>query len=269
VALPADRPAPPGGWPIRVIEPNGVALPPPASSPTWMADVPLHVEPGMGPAEVALQTGAAIMGRVTFDLPNASLSPEVLARVAITYAPQDARQLGGQNGEIPWSRLEADGSFVSVGLFPQRYRVRLALSVVPELRGWSVGSMRVDEREVELVEVGTSDTQVDLTLTSRPMRVAGTARDASGRPAAGAAIVMFAVDPLQRAELRPWRVVAGEGGRFEFTRLRPGSYFVGAVASTPVSWTTREYLASLVAIAKPVTVALGQTQEIDLAIGAP
>jgi hypothetical protein len=63
VALPADRPAPPGGWPIRVIEPNGVALPPPPSSPTWMADVPLHVEPGMGPAEVALQTGAAIMGR--------------------------------------------------------------------------------------------------------------------------------------------------------------------------------------------------------------
>ena len=208
------------------------ALPPTPSAPTWWGEASLTVEDrGTSDVTLALQAGARIFGRVTYD-GTASRPDPVNAFVIVT--PADARDDLG-DAHIPLAPLGADGVFETVGLPPGFYEVSPFTLFSPR---WSVDSVLVGGKDIAggALELGSSDVRsVQITLTDRPASLSGTTRDRNGVPIPGLLVVAFARDPQLRHHVH-WgasRMAMGQSdaqGRYALSGLLPGDYYVGTLS---------------------------------------
>jgi hypothetical protein len=109
-------------------------------------------------------------------------------------------------------------------------RIRLALQWPP--RGWVVKSIRykgIDIRETAAEFVTDSAQPVEIVLTTRLAVVSGSVTDDSGRPAAGACVLLMSAMPAQPISGVSGRTpmdVASRDGRFTLPGVAAGDYFL-------------------------------------------
>ncbi|HEY7497440.1 MAG TPA: carboxypeptidase-like regulatory domain-containing protein [Vicinamibacterales bacterium] len=158
--------------------------------------------------------------------------------------------------------VRADGTFSFGGLLgPHLLRLGHAPS------GWQLEAVTIDGRDVTDVpydfKPGQKLSSVEVTLTRRVGRIAGSAQDGKGKPSGGCAIVVFSTDPARWGfESRfVQTATAGPDGSFAIAGLAPDEYFVVALDSIePGEETDRERLESWRANAVRVALADGESK---------
>lgn len=247
----------------------GVELTPPSAEPTWIVDEPVFVEPGR-PAtiDVALRPGGRVSGRVRFD----GASPpenDRLPTIPVEVRPADGRDLG----QLPQTRVEKDGTFRTAGLPPGDYMIFVRPSSAG-IAGWTMTSMRVGGQETigAALSIQNDVSDVVITLVDRVTTIAGAVTGVQASADRTRAIVFpqnrtqrsqyFIVPDLQRVK----QALVGADGRFTTTVL-PGDYYVAAVdGEIPDTWMTPEWLEPLVADATAVSVALGDSRQVQVPV---
>ena len=120
---------------------------------------------------------------------------------------------------------------------------------------------------------GQDITGVLVTMTNATASVGGVVRDAQGRPAAGAAVIVFPVERrlwsdygLQPARIRT--VSASADGAFLLTPLPGGEYDVVALPGGDIdAWQRPDFFKSVEALAVRVTVDWGGKKTQDIVVG--
>jgi hypothetical protein len=230
----------------------------PSGAPTWVGDISVTVDDAPNDVVVPLAPAARAIGRITVDPAATGLPRELLPRVPVVFWPVE-----GSLGPVPAGGIGADGRFASVGLPAGKYQVWLGITLVPGLADWYAVSF--GGRPSSVVELGSKDVSVDITITNRLTEISGTVV-AEGRARPGSIIVVFNADPQLWTEVSPRRVVADDSGRFVVPRLRAGDYYAVAVVKTPELWEVPEYLSSLVGSAALVSLEVGGTRNLELAL---
>ena len=220
-----------------------------------------------------LQPPTTIAGRVAFD--SGVLRPlSDLTTVRVVFSPV-------QDGLLPIrSPVLADGTFES-SIVPASYRLTVAVWHEPgspgtpgSNDGWTVKSAIVNGRDVSDVPVeirpNQSVSDVVVTLTDRAAGLSGRVLDASGRPAQGYYVVLFATDPAFRtpgARRFPAPVRSATDGTFRFAGLPPGAYHVAALAEVDQSSLSDDrFLTRVAALATVVTLADGEKKVQELVL---
>jgi hypothetical protein len=248
-------------------------------APTWVADVPVTVDPQHDNTVVInLQRGAYISGRVVFDGAKPKPTPDDLVKTAVIVRPADGGGLGTASPVVtvfPQPRIERDGSFRSIGLSPGDYVVNVApISGVgfASLSDWTTTSITVGGREAigTGIAVGTADVpDVVVTLSDNPPELIGTVRDARGNAVLGSRVIVFPRARAQRqyvvypAPNLVRQLLVDRSGVCR-SKLAPGQYFVVAVLTMPADWMTPDYLQALEARATPVALGIGDRRNLNL-----
>jgi hypothetical protein len=259
----------PGGGlriPDRTLGGNRRPLAPLPVEPTWVADLPLTVERAIDDVSVPMRPGARITGRIHFDGDGRPPAGEELLAVPVVVYTLE-RDLG----LVPVARVEADGSFVSVGLPPERYRLDVRFR---EFDGraastWWPSSRTIDGRPVlpgGLIDVGASDLEVAITYTDRRAELTGTLRDRTGRLRPAARVILFSRDSA--AATACLRILAPDREAvFRTTTWPAAECLAAAVLNPPEGWRDPKYLESLAPFAVPFRVERGQTRTLNLIVG--
>ena len=172
---------------------------------------------------------------------------------------------------MPQGRIEADGTFESVGLPPGNYVVGL-LSGFAALGDWRLSAVESSGRDVlgkPLVLGNTDLTDVTLSLSDRTAVLIGSVVDGSSRPASDARVIIFPALPGERshywaapAPRRTVQAMPDRHGRFK-AEVAPGEYLVAAVASDlPASWMSPSTLERLVGGGSPIRVGIGEQRQV-------
>jgi hypothetical protein len=216
--------------------------------------------------------GSTIAGRVSFVGSTPGAAPR-RGGLDIEAVPSDP-DLAPLNGRAT-ANIRPDWTFRLSGISGPR---RLEVTRTPP--GWSVEAIRVRGIDVtdQPLAFGTaaqSVDDVDVVLTDRVTRIAGRVRDRSGRPAAGATVVVFApTRDRWYARSRHLRAALTDAeGTFAVEGLPAGSYYAAAVAAVPAggadAWRDPAFLDSLVAPSTSVSVGDGGRAEVSLSVIEP
>jgi hypothetical protein len=224
-----------------------------------------------------LQSGGTLAGKVVFDGPAAM--PGKLDGIRVTLIQPGGNTLSYSGGTVFGSALTTmepvnlvpDGTFRIIGIGPASYTLNVMLP--QELRQtWRVRSAMVDGLDLldEPIDgPAVSIAGVTVTLTNKRTELAGTLQSASGQPTAEYFIIAFSQDR------RHWRTGArrsqstrpATNGRFHFTDLPPGDYFLAALTDLdPNAWQDPSFLEQAVQAAIKLTVVEGQTTVQDVRI---
>ena len=127
--------------------------------------------------------------------------------------------------------------------------------------GWLVKSLRINGRDAteEPVEINSGSTDAVLTMTRARGQVKGTAVLAPGTPSSFCVTVLFSTNrrvwPSIDASSRHVLVnAADENGRFEYTDVLPGEYYLAAVATLDLEGIDTDMLGRLAVSAQRVQV---------------
>ena len=255
------------------------AIPPLPEAPTWVADVMVTVD-GARDQEIVvpMQPGARISGRVGFEGSSPPPSAAELMKVPVAIRPADGSNFGivmQPNVGAPQSRIEASGTFRSIGLPPGDYVAVPALTGVPEppWTVWSASSMLVDGRETlgKAITLETTDiTNVVITMTDQPTVIVGAVQDAKGLSSQDARVIIFPRDVGDRRHYwvdgrRILQVPVDRRGAFR-VNVMPGDYLVASVTSFPPDWMTPEHLQTLAGAATSVRATAGQVATASVKI---
>jgi hypothetical protein len=223
----------------------------------------------IGGVSLALAPSMAISGRVSFE----GSAPPESARIQLRLTPAQA----GLTATSTLAALTAAApAFTIPGVVPGRYRLSVVLAgpTVGTTLPWSLKHATVGGRDVADtvfdVRPGENLTDVVLTLSDAMASVSGVVTDAAGRASSDLSLLLFSVDRAQwfgssrhlRAPVR-----AASDGRFTFTGLPAGAYYLAAVNDfEPNGWFSPEFLDQLIASAIKITVADGEKKVQDLRI---
>jgi hypothetical protein len=147
---------------------------------------------------------------------------------------------------------------------------------IPAGGGWSLDSARlgeVDTLDTTLTVARDQDvSDVVVTMTDHPASLTGSLVDDQKRPKPEYTIVVFSAD--KRFWMSPSRRTVQQrpahDGRFGFTGLPPGEYFVGAIAAIdPADLSDAAFLETLIPASTKVTLAKGETRTLDLQVRGP
>jgi hypothetical protein len=227
-----------------------------------------------------LQPGMTISGRIAFD--GTTLQPPGdLAKVTIrlTSAPNPSGVTVSVN--VPTGTASADGTFKLEGVTPGRYFLSASAPVATPVPGslWTVRSAMVGQvNGADLAFEVRPDEDISsavITFTDKMAEISGTLQDAAGHPTPEFSIILFPVDKAlwsQRSRrLRP-PVRAGTDGKFKFTNLLPGEYYLAALSDfEPNDYTKPSFLEQVALAAMKVTIAEGEkkVQDVKIAGGTP
>jgi hypothetical protein len=94
--------------------------------------------------------------------------------------------------------------------------------------------------------------------------------DQSGRPISDYSLIVFPTNPARWSQNSRWMRAPSRpssDGRFEFTGLPPGEYYLAAITTyDPQEWYTRPFLESVLPGAIKITLTDGQTTTQDLRV---
>jgi hypothetical protein len=179
-------------------------------------------------------------------------------------------RLGLPRVEGPTTNPESD-AFEVFGLHPGRYWLRVNLPAPWVVKSIIVNGKDATETPIDAAN-GENFTGVIMTITNAGATINGMITDGQGRPAAGAAALLFPVDPNGWSEfgLTPPRIKttsASNSGAFTFSARPAGDYYVIALPAADIdAWQTADFFKKATARAVRVTVGWGETKAVDLRV---
>lgn len=207
------------------------------------AEDPQEDDPSPDPGELATQTlavdgdvrGLTVLtapavttaGRVAFEPANPELPGGRPLDLRVTTARGDAVN-NPDLGALPFARVRRDGSFILKGLAGE-YVLRVkGLPAAWYLKAATAGGADV----LETPHAFTASDEIAVVISTRGAVLEGAVIDASGKPASTCRVVVFGQDKRAFAPNSLWLQTTNSGaeGLFRFTGLRPGAYYVAALA---------------------------------------
>jgi Carboxypeptidase regulatory-like domain len=228
---------------------------------------------GGDPVPVALFLAPAMTatGRVVFE--GATPPPSDLTK-GVRLILQGVGSDPGQRTGNP--SIEADGTFSIPGVAPGSYRLT-ALVPNPGVQTgpvWTCRSVMFQGRDVTDLPIdiasGTNAPSFEVTFTDQISELSGAIVDRAGKPVTDDFILAVPAD--QRYWLpQSRRIVSARPdvtGHFRFRGLPPGDYRVAATTDlVPRDLADATALAQITAQSTPVTIGVGETKTLNLAIG--
>lgn len=241
----------------------------PTDRPIEAANVIVNV-PGGDVDGVSVVTSAAggVTGRVSIE-PGTPF-PTALTRLVVRALPVE-RDTQTNFGSAPDNgRVREDGTFELKTIIGSS---RLTVGPVPD--GWAIRQIDQNGRDIAAQAFDPQGQTLDgatIVLTNRFPTVTAALHDAKGAPTLEGVLVLFPEDAASWAEdLRLVRTGRpGQTGSIVFRAVRPGAYLAAAVPSaTSTQWNDPDYLESLRAQAKPITVKENEAAQVDVVVKAP
>ncbi len=213
---------------------------------------------------VTARRGLQVRGRFEFNGRSVRPSAEQLAAIHIRLTPVPSRSVFSDPAPLA---VGATADVIAAEMAPGRYLVEPFA-----IEGWRLESVMHDGVDVTETPLTLASTDADLvfTLTDRRTTLSGVVRDDLGAPAAMAMVTAFSVDVLSRTAAAPGprrfqTRRADTTGRYTFSDLPPGDYFV-AVVPQPLErwWMEPDTLADLAQHASRVRLTYDQPATADL-----
>jgi hypothetical protein len=197
-----------------------------------------------------------------------------LSRVTIRLSPAPVAGVSIAVN-VPSAQIAEDGTFTVEGAAPGRYLVSGSVpggqpgGVAWLLKSAIVGGADAVDSGID-VRPNESLTGIVLTFTDRSSEVSGTLMDAAGKPSSALSIMLFSTDRTTWTNRVRWvrpPTRAGVDGKFRFTNLLPGEYFLAALSDyEPQDINKPEFLEQVAAAAMKITVAEGEKKVQDIKI---
>jgi hypothetical protein len=165
------------------------------------------------------------------------------------------------------------GEFAITGIMPGRYLVDVRVPSGGVGPPWTASSILVNGREV--IDTGLEITGDEheltavVTLTDRVAEISGTFQDATGQPAAGYTIILYAADRTAWAwqSRRIKAVRPSSDGKFVIANLPAGDYFLTAVTDVePDEWFDPAFLEPLLPSSIRLSIAEGERKVQNIRI---
>ncbi len=218
---------------------------------------------------VNIVTSAAgnLTGRVAID--GGATFPNPLTRLSVRTLPVDRDTAITGLGIADNGRVKEDGSFELKQVVGSS---RLTVGPLPD--GWAVRSIDHNGRDLATQPFDTQGATLDgvtVTVTNKFPVFTGSLRDEKGNGILTGTVIIFPDDGSQWVEdLRTVRMArADQSGVFTIKGIRPGEYLAVAVPTVQTNqWNDPEYLESLRAQGKPVSLREGETKQLELIVKA-
>jgi hypothetical protein len=193
---------------------------------------------------IVTSAAGSVTGRVTVD--GSVPFPNPLTKLSVRALPVDRDTAINSFGFIPDNgRVKDDGTFELKQVVGSN---RLSIGTLPE--GWAIRSIDHNGRDLTTQPIDTQGTTLDgvaISLTSKFPVLSGSLRDDKGNSAR-----------------------ADQTGLFTIKAIRPGEYLAVAVPTVQNNqWNDPEFLETLRAQAKRVSLRENETKQIELIIKAP
>ena len=223
--------------------------------------------------ELRLQPGMALSGKLVFEATTLK-PPADLSRVMIRLSPAPIAGISIAVN-VPAAEIAEDGTFKLEGASPGRYLISASVpGGQPGGATWLMKSAQVGGAEAAdsgfEVRPNQSVTDIVLTFTDRPSEVSGTLMDATGKPSSALSIMLFSTDKATWSNRSRWLrppARAGVDGKFRFTNLLPGEYFLAALSDFEQADVFKpDFLEQVAAAAMKIVVAEGEKKVQDIKI---
>jgi hypothetical protein len=216
---------------------------------------------------VSIVTSAAggVTGRVTID--GGATFPNPLTKLTVRGLPVERDTAINTLGVPDNGRLKEDGTFELKQVIGLN---RLTVGPLPD--GWAIRSIDHNGRDLTTQPLDTQGATLDgvaISLTNRFPVLTGTLRDDKGNAVVTGTVILFPDDASMWAEdLRTVRTArVDQSGLFTIKGIRPGEYLAVAVPSVKINqWNDPEYLESLRADGKRVSLRLDDAKQLDLIV---
>jgi hypothetical protein len=216
-----------------------------------------------------LQPGGIVEGRLVIDAQSGS-PPLDQKRLALRLQPVPASA-----AVAPFvSAIDADRRFRWNGVPPGAYRLEASIADATGGGTWVVRSATVRGRDVLdasfTMEPAGSVDDLQVVLTDRVTELSGRLLDQANRPAPELLVIAFPANPSLWHERSRWMrepIHPASDGRFAFTKLPAGDYYLAVVPTLEGDWREPSYLEQVMPGALRLTLGVGErrTQDIRLA----
>jgi len=223
--------------------------------------------------ELRLQPGMTLSGKLAFEATTLKPPPD-LSRITIRLSPAPVAGVSIAVN-VPSGQIAEDGTFKLEGAPPGRYLISTSVpGGQPGGAIWMMKSVLVNgvdaaDRGFD-VRPNESLSDIVVTFTDRASEVSGTLLDAAGKPSSALSIMLFSTDKTTWSNRSRWLrqpTRAGVDGKFRFTNLLPGEYFLAALSDyEPQDIYKPEFLEQVAAAAMKITVAEGEKKVQDIRI---
>jgi protocatechuate 3,4-dioxygenase beta subunit len=245
------------------------ALPPDAT--LWSESMVEVGDDAIENLTLTLQPGATVSGQVRFEGAGAPPLPAQLQPpLSVAFEPPWFLAYGARLA----ARVTASFEFATEGLPPGRYFANLPNNFTNSLaaRGWHFESAihaGNDLTRTPLVLEGRPVTGVEIVFSDQRPAISGVVSDASGRPAADAAVVALPADYRAWIDnglspLAASTAIATQRGEYEMP-LRPGAYLLAVVDGARLAdWPDPAAINAIAATATRMTILRGEQRRLDL-----
>jgi hypothetical protein len=241
----------------------------------WSAETVAVGDTDVRDLRVRLNTGGVIAGRIVIESKGPPPPPTLLNSLWITpraVTGSTAAMLvtvAGNSRMAP--RPDANGRFVTPQVAPGPY-VLVVNGPLPgrfTIKSATLAGQDVLDKPFDVTPSGVAD--IVVTISDQISTLIGTARDGAGEPVKLASVAVFPVDvSLWRlpgmASRRVRAAPLGPDGRYAFSGLPAGDYYVVAVDWPGADFSDPTVLRALIGSASRVTIGEGTSHSQDLRV---
>jgi hypothetical protein len=209
----------------------------------------------------------SVRGRISFS----GDAPQNLPASAVAIAMRSADPAEPLNWNMHWKPVPAAGDMTfTLSALPGRWILTPSLP-----KGWALRSVRrqgVDLTDAGVnVDEGEHVTDVEIELTNRLPRLAGTVRTQAGGAADDYTVLVFAADPARRTNPRYFAILRpDQAGGFSTDTLAPGEYYAVALEYVDINDAQDpDLLGRLAWSAAKLTLQEGDAAKVELKLTTP